>query len=174
MLWPKEVPRIYLLISGVWEIRVGHSKIFDLAWDDRLVLVDKSSPNHNETQVSCNIIQSSSYVELSIQTLLVNGDKSSIDNFRDFISWRFNYFYRRWLHLCLNDSYREVRYSLEWLASTPTKIRMAISAIYFVTNTSKVSRSHALSIIKALRIGGYVEMKEGYLIRLLKALPERY
>lgn len=166
--------KIYWVHSGVWEVRIGYSKILDLAWDDCLVLIEKTSLQFDDHQMWCSVMQNSSYTELPVKTIFGDDDLIAVNSFLQYLSWRSNFLHKRLLRLCLNDSYQEVKYSLEWLAKTPAKVRAAVSAIYFITHTSKVSRSHALSIIKALKAGEYIEIKEGHLVRLLKALPERY
>ncbi|WP_423144743.1 helix-turn-helix domain-containing protein [Pseudomonas chlororaphis] len=90
------------------------------------------------------------------------------------MSWKAHHVYKRWLNLCINDAYREVKYSIEWLIQLPEIIRRRFSLISFITYTTRVSRSHALSIVKALKTGGYLEMYDGHIIEILRPLPERY
>jgi len=74
----------------------------------------------------------------------------------------------------LNDSYSSVKKSIEWLNQLPFCIRSKYTAISFIEETTAVSRSHALSIIKNLKIGNYIKVDQGYLKEIIIPLPERY
>lgn len=109
-----------------------------------------------------------------MQELKQDPDPETIKHLIDYISCKNFHLYSRWFSLCTSDAYHEVKYAIEWLIKLPEKIREKFSLISFITYISRVSRSHALSIIKALKIGGYIEMYDGHLIKILHRLPDRY
>ena len=73
------------------------------------------------------------------------------------------------------NAYREVKMAIEWLYALPVEIKRNYSAISFILETTTVSRSHALSILKSLRQGGYIVISgSGHLIKIEKKLPLSY
>lgn len=165
---------LYLIADGILEVRVGDSKILDFAWKDELVLVDGHASLPLNNRLYCKSIVQSSYYEIAIESLQHEASAEITRCLYEYASWRSNHLCNRWLSLCTNDAYHEVKYAIEWLMQLPEEVRKQLSLIGFIINTSRVSRSHALSIIKALKTGNYIEIRCGCITKILKALPERY
>jgi CRP-like cAMP-binding protein len=72
------------------------------------------------------------------------------------------------------DAYGKVKFALELLSRASVDFRDHVSVVRFVCERTGVSKAHAHSILKQLRLGGYIEMASGNLVRIFKRLPEAY
>jgi hypothetical protein len=63
---------------------------------------------------------------------------------------------------------------LELLSKASAEFRDHISVVKFVCERTGVSKAHAHSILKQLRLGGYIEMTAGNLVQIFKHLPSAY
>ncbi len=72
------------------------------------------------------------------------------------------------------NAYGKVKFALELLNRASLNFRDHISVVKFVCERTGVSKAHAHAILKQLRIGGYIEMTSGSLVRIFKTLPDAY
>ncbi len=121
------------------------------------------------------ILSRSTYYEIPMKYIyLATDNKELLKGILDFMIWNTSNISSKWLNQCIGDSYTEVKSALEWMNALPDFIRASFTAIAFITDTTGVSRSHALSIMKSLKLGGYIEMEGGYLKKIIKTLPNGY
>lgn len=72
------------------------------------------------------------------------------------------------------DAYGKVKFALELLSKASAEFRDHVSVVKFVCERTGVSKAHAHSILKQLRLGGYIEMTAGNLVQIFKHLPNAY
>jgi len=72
------------------------------------------------------------------------------------------------------DAYGKVKFALELLNKASADFRDHVSVVKFICERTGVSKAHAHSILKQLRIGGYIEMAAGSLVQIFKNLPDAY
>lgn len=72
------------------------------------------------------------------------------------------------------DAYGKVKFALELLNRASEGVRDHVSVVKFVCERTGVSKAHVHSILKQLRLGGYIEMASGSLVRIFKNLPNAY
>jgi len=72
------------------------------------------------------------------------------------------------------DAYGKVKFALELLNRASADFRDQVSVVKFICERTGVSKAHAHSILKQLRLGGYIEMASGSLVRIFKSLPLAY
>ncbi|UZM16244.1 helix-turn-helix domain-containing protein [Pseudomonas kielensis] len=71
-------------------------------------------------------------------------------------------------------AYAKVKFSIEWLSKAPSIYRENISLITFICDRTGVSKAHAHTILKQLKLGGYLEIESGFLLSVCKPLPNGY
>ncbi|CAI1603956.1 putative DNA-binding transcriptional regulator [Serratia quinivorans] len=81
--------------------------------------------------------------------------------------------YQRDNELFGQSAYHVVRYFLREMMQEPTELRMLNNVTCYILQRTQVSRSSVMRIISQLRIGGYILVQNGRLIKINK-LPELY
>ncbi|CAI1603960.1 putative DNA-binding transcriptional regulator [Serratia quinivorans] len=81
--------------------------------------------------------------------------------------------YQRDNELFGQSVYHMVRYFLREMMQAPTELRMLNNVAHYILQRSQVSRSSVMRIISQLRIGGYIVVQNGRLIKI-NSLPEFY
>lgn len=166
---------IFLIDSGTWKVLIGDDKVIDILCEGGIVWLDSMYKRFCGHRVWCEAISHSTYYELSLDEVYQNlGDRKLQLGVLELLAWNAYNISNRWLDECISDSYGSVKHSLEWMNKLPTSVRSSVSVISFVSDTTGVSRSHALAIIKSLKQGGYIEMNEGHLARIVQKLPNHY
>lgn len=160
---------IFSIESGVWRLLIGDRKVIGIVGSGGVVLLNKSTQNYNNPPNKCEIVSRSVYYELPEECIhLAAADKSLLKGILDFMKLNASNISNKWLGQCMNDGYAEVKYALEWMDVLPETVKTKFTAISFITDTTGVSRSHALSIMKSLKQGGYIEVDGGYLVHIIK------
>lgn len=166
---------IFSIESGVWRLLIGDRKVIGIVGSGGVVLLNKSTQNYNNPPNKCEIVSRSVYYELPEECIhLAAADKSLLKGILDFMKLNASNISNKWLGQCMNDGYAEVKYALEWMNVLPETVKTKFTAISFITDTTGVFRSHALSIMKSLKQGGYIEVDGGYLVHIIKKLPDGY
>ncbi|MCU1750251.1 helix-turn-helix domain-containing protein [Pseudomonas sp. 6D_7.1_Bac1] len=166
---------IFSIESGAWRLLVGDQKVISIIGPGGIVLLDHQPQYHNVPSSRYEVVSCSTYYEFPMEGIhLAASDKELLKGLFDFMTWSACDISNKWLMQCLGDSYTEVKSALEWMNALPEAIRSKFTAIAFITDTTGVSRSHALSIMKSLKQGGYIEMDGGHLINIIKKLPDGY
>jgi hypothetical protein len=166
---------IFFIESGTWKVLIGDNKVIDILCEGGIVWLDSMYKHSSGHRVFCEAISYSTYYELPIGEVCQNlGDRKLQLGVLELLAWNSYNISNRWLDQCISDSYGSVKHSLEWMNKLPASVRSSVSVISFVSDTTRVSRSHALAIIKSLKQGGYIEMKEGHLARIIQKLPNHY
>ncbi|WP_223518933.1 helix-turn-helix domain-containing protein [Pseudomonas sp. GL-B-19] len=166
---------IFTIESGAWRLLIGGHKVINIIGPGGIVVLDHQPPSYTGPSGRYEVLSRSTYYELPMENIhLAAADRNLLKGIFDFMTWNTSNLSSKWLNQCLGDSYAEVKSALEWMNELPNSIREKFTAISFVTDTTGVSRSHALSIMKALKQGGYIEMEGGHLIKITKTLPEGY
>ncbi len=161
--------------SGSWRLFVGDQKVIGVVGAGGIVWVNRFTQQCKGPANKCEVMSRSVYYELPEEFIqLAAADASLVKGIFDFMTWNTSNISRKWLAQCVNDGYAEVKSALEWVNQLPETVKIKCTAISFVTDTTGVSRSHALSIMKSLKQGGYIEMDGGYLVRIIRKLPEGY
>jgi len=161
--------------SGAWRIFVGDKKVIGIVGSGGIVWVNSFAQQCGGPSNKYEIVSRSVYYELPEEFIhLAVADDLLLKGVFDFMAWNTSNISRKWLAQCVNDGYAEVKSALEWVNDLSETVKAKCTAISFVTDTTGVSRSHALSIMKSLKQGGYIEMDGGYLVRITRKLPEGY
>ncbi|MDI2145885.1 helix-turn-helix domain-containing protein [Pseudomonas sp. ITA] len=166
---------IFLIDTGAWKVLIGDNKVINILCEGGMVWIDGMFRRDCGHRVWCEAISYSTYYELSLDEIYQNVfDRKLQHDVLELLAWNSYDISSRWLDQCVSDSYGSVKHALEWMNKLPMSVRSSVSVISFVNETTGVSRSHALSIIKSLKQGGYIEMNEGHLVRIIQKLPSRY
>ena len=70
--------------------------------------------------------------------------------------------------LTSNNAYGKVRFAIEWLSSAADAYRQSYTLVSFICSRTNLSRSRVLDILKELKQGGYIEVDNGYFVRLCR------
>ncbi|TPG63829.1 helix-turn-helix domain-containing protein [Pseudomonas arsenicoxydans] len=166
---------IFTIESGAWRLLIGGQKVINIIGPGGIVVLDHQPPSYTGPSGRYEILSRSTCYVLPMRNIhLAAADKNLLKGIFDFMTWNTSYLSNKWLNQCLGDSYAEVKSALEWMDVLPDSIREQFTAISFVTDTTGVSRSHAMSIMKSLKQGSYIEMEGGHLIKIMKKLPDGY
>ncbi|HTJ93955.1 MAG TPA: helix-turn-helix domain-containing protein [Pararobbsia sp.] len=76
--------------------------------------------------------------------------------------------------LTASTAYESVCNALQLLDSHPPEIKADLTAVSFVLERTKLSRSIVAKIVSDLRAGGYIEVDRGRLMTIVRAFPLRY
>ncbi|AMS16482.1 hypothetical protein A3218_19965 [Pseudomonas chlororaphis] len=174
-IFSTENKSIVYIEDGAWQMFVGGQKTLNIVCAGGLVWLKKALFEKMEESTQYKIISRTKYYELPINSSSLSTlDPRLIDGVFDFITRHLAEVSRKWLTQCTNDSYEEIKASVEWVDSLPATIKAKFTLISFINTTTGVSRSHALAIVKALKEGEYIEVDRGYLVRIMKKLPCSY
>lgn len=166
---------IFSIESGTWRLFIGERKVISIVGPGSIVWLNKFTENHDGPSYKCEIVSHSIYYELPEESLHLGvADKSLLKGAFDFMKLNTNNISNKWLSQCLNDKYTHVKSALEQINEMPSSIKSKFSVISLITDTTGVSRSHALAIMKSLKAGKYIETDGGYFVRILKKLPVGY
>ncbi|MFJ2715230.1 helix-turn-helix domain-containing protein [Pseudomonas sp. NPDC087346] len=166
---------LILVEEGAWQMIVGGQKTMNIICAGGMVWLDSLVPEDTRELTYYKIISRTKYYELPISSISFSvPDPEFVNGIFDFVTRSSCEISNKWLTQCTNDSYKQIKNSLEWIASLPNSIKEKFTIIFFISATTGVSRSHALAIVKALKEGSYIEVNRGYLVRILKKLPSSY
>jgi hypothetical protein len=166
---------ILAIESGAWRLLIGDEKVINIIGPGGIVALDHQPPSYTGPSGRVEVLIHSTYYELPIKDIqLAAADRNLLKGIFDFMTYNTSNLSNKWLNQCLGDSYAEVKSALEWMIILPESIREKFTAISFITDTTGVSRSHALSIMKSLKEGGYIETEGGHLVKITRKLPDGY
>lgn len=89
------------------------------------------------------------------------------------VSWQFHVLEMRDIQLVGQSTYRQIRASLQLMASWDEALRAKVGVINFIQQRTHISRSVIAEVLAALRAGNYIEMAKGKLISVNR-LPLEY
>ncbi|MBK5416166.1 helix-turn-helix domain-containing protein [Pseudomonas sp. TH31] len=135
-------------------------------------MLDHQPDSYRGPSSQYEVLSHSIYYELPMKRVhLAAANVELLKGIFEFMTRNTSNISNKWLNQCIGDSYTEVKSALEWMNALPDLIRAKYTAIAFITDTTGVSRSHALSIMKSLKQGGYIDMDSGHLIKIKKNSP---
>lgn len=166
---------LLLVAEGVWRLWVGQRKTLGVLVPGGMLWLDLPPANYPGATSRCEGMTCSRYYEAPIRLIRQSPDSEILlAGILEFASFNSRTITNMWLDQCVNDSYRKIRFALERMIELPESIRLRLSAISYVMDTTGISRSHALSIMKSLKEGGYIDIDSGYLMGIAKKMPMAY
>lgn len=161
--------------GGAWQLIVGEHKTINIICAGGIICLDCVPSERAVKHTQHKIIARTTYYEFPISQIQLSSiDPRFINSIFDFVILSAREISNKWLVQCTNDSYKKIKISLEWINSFPDDVKCKFTLIHFISATTGVSRSHALAIVRSLKLGEYIEIDRGYLVRILKKLPLSY
>lgn len=166
---------LLLLEEGVWRLLVDQRKTLGVLVPGGMLWLDRPPRDYPGATSRCEVMISSTYYEVPMRLVRESADSERLlAGVLEFASFNSRTITNMWLDQCGNDSYRKIRTALERMSKLPESIRFRLSAISYVVDTTGISRSHALAIMKSLKEGGYIDIDAGYLMGIARKMPAAY
>ena len=161
---------------GAWETCLGESMIESHVPGGRIIGLDNyfaTSPM--PVTVWHKALVPSLYYECSQQQLAsFRADADFLRAGAEYLTWVYQCAISARHMLTSNNAYGKVRFAIEWLSSAADAYRQSYTLVSFICSRTNLSRSRVLDILKELKQGGYIEVDNGYFVRLCRDLPDGY
>ncbi|WP_445989888.1 helix-turn-helix domain-containing protein [Chromobacterium haemolyticum] len=161
---------------GAWETYLGESMIVSHVPSGSIIGLDSffstcppSLPLWHKA-----LVPSLYYECTKTELAKLNADTTFLRAGAEYLTWVYQCSISARHMLTSNNAYGKVRFAIEWLSSTAETYRQSHTLVSFICSRTNLSRSRVLDILKELKQGGYIEVDNGYFVRLCRDLPKGY
>lgn len=170
---PDETPLCYVIVAGSVGVYSAHNDILlTIADGPTLVGAGNQRPSSNEVY-----LRSLSECEIgtlpSSEALQIFDEQALWPVFAQHLMLVISKLYRTGRHLVAPTAYEVIRNQLHALMKESAEYRLSTTAEKYIRDKTLLSRSAVMKILRVLKQGGYIEMKDGVLLDIYR-LPLRY
>lgn len=171
------MPNTYFLLEGTMMCCIGsgsEKQNLFLAMGPNIINIDNLNIAHLEfslESVTPCLIDSISYTDFQ----RVISENNLWQDMYEITIHRIRYFGMRVLAAGMQSSYEIIRTYLLYLENeTAFNMKQRYTVVKFMQTFTRLSRSMILRVLAELKIGGFIELENGKLIRICRKLPEKF
>lgn len=162
----------YIYINRGALIVYGRDKFVIDNLDSNSIFLGSNTSELTPTMVK--VLADSFFYVCDKNHLIDVGDKNIASALTKWSLWANSYFASRLKVMTSPNAYCKVRFHIEWLSSLSNEYRDNVTTVSFICDGTHISKAHVHSILKQLKLGGYIELNSGHLVKICKELPIKY
>ncbi|QBC44058.1 helix-turn-helix domain-containing protein [Iodobacter fluviatilis] len=123
---------------------------------------------------SISVMESAIIYECESDVINLSDENEISNAAHKYLTWVMSCLSVRMYILASTDAYLKIKFTLEWLNYSPAIYKESITLIKFICDRTRLSKAHVHMVLKQLKEGGYIEVNNGYLIEIVKKIPDKF